>query len=404
MGLGRLFTRSTVYNVSDTVTGAVATYTVIDNLAPDFANTGSYRRGMDIPGGWRAAVMLSDLLGQVPWNAFRQRAGVPDEQIEPRPPLLEQPMPPDTRMTSFSSMALDLIWHGNAFGIIAARNAFGWPTAVTLVPAVYVGVRRVTPFVDSPLPVGALEYAVGSMRLGAEDVIHIKGPCEPGAVKGMGVLEAHLNTLNLAAEQGRQARSISTHGVPTGVLQSDDPDLEENEALEMKASWLRAQATRSIAVLNANTKFTPLSWNPEELELVESRKFTLTELELIFGLPVGWLGGQTSSRTYANIEQDGINLLKFSLGGHLARFEQTLSLAFPRGTVARANVDAILRTDTLSRYQAHALALGGKPWKTVDEVRGIEHLQPVDGGDVLEQPDAGTAAPGAGRPPLRSVG
>jgi phage portal protein BeeE len=145
----------------------------------------------------------------------------------------------------------------------------------------------------------------------------------------MGVLEAHLNTLNLAAEQSRQARSVSTHGVPTGVLQSDDPDLEENEALEMKASWLRSQSTRSIAVLNANTKFIPLSWNPEQLELVESRKFTLTELELIFGLPVGWLGGQTSSRTYANIEQDGINLLKFSLGGHLARFEQTLQPGVP---------------------------------------------------------------------------
>lgn len=404
MGLGRLFTRSTVYTASDTVTGAVATYTVIDNLVPDFANTGSYRRGMDLPGGWRAAVMLSDLLGQVPWDAFRQSAGQSDQMVVPRPPLLEQPMPPDTRMTSFSSMALDLIWHGNAFGIVAARNAFGWPTAVTLVPAVYVGVRRVTPFVDSPLPVGALEYAVGSMRLGPEDVIHIKGPCEPGAVRGMGVLEAHLNTLNLAAEQGRQARSISTHGVPTGVLQSDDPDLEENEAAEMKASWLRSQATRSIAVLNANTKFIPLSWNPEQLEIVESRKFTLTELELIFGLPVGWLGGQTSSRTYANIEQDGINLLKFSLGGHLARFEQTFSLAFPRGTVARANVDAILRTDTLSRYQAHALALGGKPWKAVNEVRRLEHLDPVAGGDEIEDPAPPAAQDAPGRPGrLRAV-
>lgn len=399
MGLGRLFeTRSTVYTATDTVSGAVATYTVLDNLAPQFTNIGTYRNAMGIPGAWRASVLLSDLLGQVPWNAYRQPMGVPEQLILPRPPLLEQPQPPETRMNTFSSLGLDLIYHGNAIGVIAARNALGWPTAVIAVPALNVAVRRVTPFVDSPLPVGALEYKIGSLSLGSGDVIHIKGPCEPSAIRGMGVLEAHINTLDLASEQQRQARSIATHGVPTGVLQSDDPDLEEDEALEMKASWNRSQATRSIAVLNANTKFTPLSWNPEQLELVEARKFSLTELELIFGLPVGWLGGQTSSRTYANIEQDGINLLKFSLGGHLARFEQTFSLAFPRGTVARANVDAILRTDTLSRYQAHSLALAGKAWKTVDEVRETEHFKPIPGGDVLEQPPAAAPADGAGRP------
>lgn len=377
MGLGRLFeTRSTVYTATDTVSGAVQTFTVIDNLAPDYVNMGTYRNAMSIPGAWRASVLLSDLLGQVPWNAYRQPLRGPEQLIAPRPPLLEQPNPPYTRMTTFSSWGLDLMYHGNALGVVAARNALGWPTAAIAVPATSVGVRRVTPFQDSPLPVGALEYKIGSMSLGSQDVIHIMGPCEPGAVRGMGVLEAHMNTFALAQEQGKQARSISTHGVPTGVLQSDDPDLEEDEALKLKDSWLRSQATRSIAVLNANTKFTPLSWNPEQLELVEARKFSLTELELIFGLPVGWLGGQTSSRTYSNIEQDAVNLLKFSLGGHLARFEQTLSLAMPRGTVTRANMDAVLRADTLTRYQAHVLGITAG-FLTDDEARELEHRQPL---------------------------
>lgn len=376
MGLGRLLTRSTVYTATDTVSGAVQTFTVIDNLGPNFVNTGTYRNAMSIPGAWRASVLLSDLLGQVPWNAYRQPVGQPEQLILPRPPLLEQPNPPFTRMTTFSSWALDLIYHGNALGVIAARNQQGWPTAALAVPANNVSVRRVTPFVDSPLPVGALEYKIGSLSLGSDEVIHIMGPCEPGAVRGMGVLEAHINTLDLASEQQRQARSISTHGVPTGVLQSTDPDLEEDEALELKASWLRSQTTRSVAVLNASTTFQPLSWNPEELELVEARKFSLTELELIFGLPVGWLGGQASSRTYANIEQDAVNLLKFSLGGHLARYEQTLSLAFPRGTQARANVDAVLRADTLTRYQAHAIGIASG-FLLDDEAREMEHRLPL---------------------------
>lgn len=386
MGLGRLLqTRSTRYTATDTVTGASQSYVVIDNLGPDFVNPGTYRGAMGIPGAWRASVMLSDLLGQIPWDAYREYAGAPEEKIYPTPPLLEQPAPPDTRMTTFSSLGLDLIFHGNGVGVVAARNFAGWPTAMLPVPAQMCGVRRITKYDDSPLPIGALEYSIGQMKLGSQDVIHIKGPCEPGAVRGMGVLEAHLNTFSLAQEQSKQARSLSNHGVPTGVLKSDNPDLKDDEAADMKAKWLANQTSRSIAVLNSTTSFTPLSWNPEELQLVEARKMTLTELELVFGLPVGWLGGQTSSRTYANIEQDVANLLKFSLAGHLARFEQTLTLAFPRGTCARGNTDAVLRSDTKTRYEAHEIALKNG-FLTADEVRELEHRPPLP--EKPQMPDA----------------
>lgn len=396
MGLGLLL-RSTKYTVTDTVSGATATYTVIDNLSPDWPTSSAYRGAMSIPGAWRAALLISNFLGQVPWHAYRDYGGNPTEKIEPNPPLLDQPNPPDPRMATFSSWALDLLWHGNAFGVIAARNAQNWPTAVYPVPAVSVAVRRVTPFVTSPLPIGSLEYSVGSMKgLGSQDVVHIKGPCEPGAVRGLGVLEAHLNTLNLASDQSRQASGMANSGVPTGVLKSANPDLKDDEALDMKTKWMNNQRTRSIAVLNASTEFTPLSWSPDDLQLVEARKFTLTELEQIFELPVGYLGGQTSSRTYSNIEQDAVNLLKFSFSGHLARFEQTLSLAFPRGTSVKANLDSLLRTDTLTRYQAYQIALGGagKPFLEVDEVRELENRPPmpepeIDLSSLLKEPPGG---------------
>jgi HK97 family phage portal protein len=220
------------------------------------------------------------------------------------------------------------------------------------------------------------------MRLSSQDVIHSKGPVEPGGIRGFGVLENHLNTLSLAQDLDTQARSISQHGVPTGVLTSSNPDLTDNEAADLKATWLRNQQSRTVAVLNASTSFQPLSWNPEEMQLIEARRMSKADLELVFGLPTGWLGGMTSSRTYSNIEQDAVQLLKFSLGDHLAQFEQTLTLALPRGTVARANLDFLMRTDTLSRYQAHAIALSSG-FLDVDEVRDIEHRPPLpqDSGD-----------------------
>jgi HK97 family phage portal protein len=414
MGLGRLLeTRSTVINTTDTVTGATATFTIIDNLGPDYQMMGPWRGAMSIPGAWRASVLLSDLLGQVPWEAWREPAGEVPERVTPTPPLLEQPYPPDSSMTSFSSWGLDLIWEGNALGLIASRNSQGWPTSAIPVPARMVSVRRITKYSDSPLPVGALEYAIGSLRVGSDEVIHVKGPCEPGAVRGMGVLEAHMNTFNLAQEQSQQARSVSQHGVPTGILESSDPDMDEDGAAELKTAWLAAQRSRTIAVLNSSTKFTPLSWNPEQLQLVEARKFTLGELELIFGLPVGWLGGMTSARQYSNIEQDAINLLRFSLGGHVSRFEEAFSLAFPRGTKVRANWAAFQRPDTKTRYETYKIGVDGG-FLDPDEIRLEERKKPLpkpekpemnddfrDPGD--DDPQAVDKPVGKGQPPRRRL-
>ncbi|MEV7263982.1 phage portal protein [Micromonospora aurantiaca] len=381
MGLGRMLTTRARPSApaAEEHNRVITEFAIIDGVAVDGSGESGtrYRGGMSIPGAWRCAVLLSDLLGQIPWDAFRSYGGQTLERIAPRPPLLEQPNPPDTRMTSFSSWGLDLIWHGNAVGIIAARNAYSQPTAAIPVPAEQVGVRRITrPGMSSVLPIGALEYSIGTMRLGSHEVIHIKGPCQPGAVRGMGVLEAHMETLDLAREQARQARSVSSHGVPTGVLKSENPDLTAVEAKDLKTKWMDSQRDRTIAVLNATTSFEPLAWNPEELQLLDARKFSLHELALIFGVPLSFLGVETSNRTYRSDVTEAINLLKFSLGGHLARFEQTLSLAFPRGTVAAANLDAILRADVLTRYQAYAIGLD-KQFLGIDEVRLDDRRGPM---------------------------
>src|SRR5690606_15089392 len=152
-------------------------------------------------------------------------------------------------------MALDLIWHGNAIAVIASRNREGWPTSILPVPAEYVQVRRAE-MADEEIgiPRGAVVYLIGNRRFSSHDVMHVKGPCRPGALRGMGVLENHLNgALRLAVEQSRQAASLGTSGIPTGILKIEDtPDdpLDETEAAEVKAGWLRSQRERTVAVLN----------------------------------------------------------------------------------------------------------------------------------------------------------
>lgn len=401
MGLARLFNRDVQYTATDTDTGSTQMWTVVDNLIPDWSSS-EYQGGMGIPGAWRASLLLSDLLAGVPWHAYRERAGRPAERIDPTPSFLEQPAPPDPRVVTFSSMALDAIWHGNAIAIVATRNREGWPTSYLPVKAEDVHVKRTQPFDQIDLPTGAIAYGVGNRWYAAADVVHVKGPCRPGALRGMGVLENHLTkTLSLADEQARQARSLGTSGIPTGVLKVEDtPEdpLDQAEADEVKAGWLRSQRDRTVAVLNGRTSFEALAWNPTETQLLEARRYSLHEIALIFGLDPSWLGAATDSMTYANIEQQATNLVKFSLNGHLQRFEQTFSLHMPRGTEARANLDAVLRGDTLTRYQAHEIGIRAG-FITDDEVRELENRPPLTPAQrELRRPPAAPPAP-AGRDP-----
>ncbi|WP_344231461.1 phage portal protein [Kribbella hippodromi] len=370
-----------------------------------------YRGGMSLPGAWRAALMISDLVGSVPWDAYVEREGRAAEKITPRPWLLEQPAPPEVRMTTFSSWALDLIWHGNAIGLVADRDIDGYPTAVLPIPAEEVGVRRVGYEAMSALPVGAIEYQIGGQGYGVYDVVHVKGPCKPSDVRGFGVLEAHLSgltgadggTLDLAIELQRQARSVGAHGVPTGTLKSDNPDLTKDEADRMKATWLAAQRDRTVAVLNATTSFESLAWNPTELQLVEARKMSLLETALLFGVQPSALGVETSNRTYRNDNAEDVKFAKWGLRGHVGRFEQCLSQAFPPGVCVEANLDDVLRADALTRAQVAQIRVNSKVW-TRNEARAEDGRPPLEGGDAIDPAEADPSEENANEPQVDPAG
>lgn len=384
MGLGKLFPRPERPVAHERAAGA-GFQVVIDGVNANWPMT-AYRGGMSIPAAWRAALLLSDMLGSVPWQAKRKRAGKPLETIEPTPWLLEQPAPPDTQMTTFSSWALDLIWHGNAIAVVADRDANGYPTACYPVPADWVGVRRkVGPdYALSQLPAGPIEYSVGGKTYSRHEIIHIKGPCAPGALRGFGVLEAHMNgTLATVQEQERQVSNLAINGVPTGVLKTTNPDATPAAMRATKAAFVQQQRDRTIAMLNATTEFEPIAWNPEQMQMVEARKFSDIQIANIFGIPTSFVGADQASKVYSNVEQEGISLLRYSLRGHLARFEQTLSLCFPRGTRVEADLTEVLRADTLTRYQAYAIALD-KKFATPDEIRNKEGDPPLTAAQKAE--------------------
>lgn len=382
MGFGE-FLRNIVVTQQNTVTGEKLVETIVTGPGAfpetDGVVTSSEFRGMlGVPAAWRATQLITDVLGGVPWHAHDELPDGTHVKRTPTPRLLEQPAGFDSRVTTYSSWGMDLIWHGNAIGIVWTRDAYGEPDIVVPVAAEYAFVKYVNEADNIPtFRPGEIVYLIGDVAYKPDDIVHIKGICRPGALRGMGVLEYHLKTLALDIELRKQAGASSGAGVPLGVLRNEDPDMTAADAEEISAMWHAKQAQRKVAVLNSALTFESLAWNPSEAQLLEARKFGHNEIALIFGVDPEWLGASQSSRTYQNIEQSGIELIRrSSLAGHLARFEAELSRHLRPGTRARANLDSVQRADTLARYQGYSLALSSE-FLTDDEVRALENRPPL---------------------------
>ena len=80
--------------------------------------------------------------------------------------------------------------------------------------------------------------------------------------------------------------------------------------------------------------------------------------------------------TYANLESEEIVFMRYTLMNYVTEIEDSLSMLLPGRTEAKFNVEALLRPDTLTRYQSYEIAVRSK-FHTVDEIRAIENLAPL---------------------------
>ena len=320
---------------------------------------------LSIPGLWRGVTLISDTIGALPIHAYRG-----DQRIEPMPPILERPYPNETRIETMSAIAASLVIHGNYIAVLGDIGANGYPESLYPVSASRVHVDRIE---------GRLSYKINDELFDSERVMHIKNFAMPGQIVGVGIVAAQRQGIGSAlAMQEYAAKYFDGGAQPTGILYSDNADLSQDEADMLKAVWMRhyGGTSREPAVLNASTKFEQLSDNAKDSQLVESREFSLTEIANMLGLPGYYLGAPNSSRTYSNVEQEQLQFLR-GITPLLTRIESAFTDLLPRGQYAKFNTDALLRSDTLTRYQAHKIALE-TGFLTVDEVRSdFENRPPI---------------------------
>lgn len=125
-------------------------------------------------------------------------------------------------------------------------------------------------------------------KIQAFDIIHLQNNSNDG-IHGQSVLSFAARQLQIAhgAENSAKQIFISGGAPARGVLSTLSP-ISKTQKQQLVQNW--TQSTNGVLVLGGDMKFTPLSANAEEMQLLDSRKFNAIEICSFFGVPPSLLG------------------------------------------------------------------------------------------------------------------
>lgn len=197
--------------------------------------------------------------------------------------------------------------------------------------------------------------------------------------------------LGLAAEQfgagffgnGAQLSGILKH--PMKLTDEAETSLRESWA----ALYKGLDNAHRIAVLEEGMEYERIGIPPEDAQFLETRKFQVTEIARMYNLPPHKIG-DLERATFSNIEHENMDFVTRSVRPWLIRWEmgiaQQLMTAAERARYfAEFLVDGLLRGDTTARYGAYAVGRQNG-WLSANDIRWLENMNPVEGGDVYLVP------------------
>jgi HK97 family phage portal protein len=305
---------------------------------------------------YRSVQIIQTAVGQLSVDAWRGR-----QLLDERPGLVAQPNPWISGDEFYQTTAASMALRGEAFWA-QTRNGDSPVTGLDVIPPLEVE------------PLGGGKFSWRGKETTA--ISHIKLMAIPGRKHGLGPIQACMESFDAAKTMRSYADNfLDESNIPNAVLTTDKELSTGSAELYKQAVQKAAKPGNSPMVLGHGLKYAPLMLSPKEMLWIDAQQFNAVSLARLFGIPprLALVVIEGSSETYANLEQEMIQLTRFTLMTYLTGIENALTALLPRGQVARFNLDAMLRTDTLTRYQAYKI---GKEagFLTIEEIRAQEHL------------------------------
>jgi HK97 family phage portal protein len=348
--------------------------------------------------------LIADTIATLPTDVFRDNG---NEHTEvPKPSWLDRPNDYSTFVDFCTQTLWSLLLDGNAYWVYGLNNSFGIQTPVVVLDPGKVDIdhERMTLERERTGRPSQVRYLVAGEPFNGH-LLHIRGIMRPGQIKGLSPVEAARQSvgISLAAEEFA-ARFYSNNATLGGVIKTD-ADLTSEQAQKLQASWMSSHSGLANAhkpgVLDngASWESTSLTW--EQSQFLQSRNFQAAEIAgQMFLIDPEMLGivVQGKRQTYANIEQQGIHLVQFSLLRWIVRLEAAFSQLLPNPQYLKFKVAGLERADLSTRYAAYRVANPDVAWLADQEIRDLEDLGPVPAALATQNKPAPPPKPVAPQP------
>jgi HK97 family phage portal protein len=236
-----------------------------------------------VPAVSRAVALYTGMVGQMAIDVYTRA----DEPVDPTPRIAKRPDPNNSRSWFVGNSVDDYLLNGNALSLVTARGADGWPLAMQWLPAAWVYIL----WTPGELPDVRYYYSPGigvAVELPPSEIIHIKrGADRTYPIRGVGVVEQHLPTLDrVAMEEEYERSTLNGAAVPSVAIIAGQANLNQDIADQAKIDWSAKYSgpTREPAILPNGTQVIPLAWSPSDTQLVEARKASLLDVANMFNL------------------------------------------------------------------------------------------------------------------------
>ncbi len=351
---------------------------------------GHGKNALGLSATWACINLLAGTIASLPLMIYRDVNGI--RQVAKDHPLYwllhDSPNYDQTAVDFWEFMAAGIELQGNAYAEINRRGDGFITSLVPIRPDAVVAKRKGT---------GGIEYrwtaGGGEVVRPDKQVLHIRGPLGD-ALSGVSTLTACRPAFDSAMAADAAAETIFSNGIRTSGIFTTDPSvaLTKDQRTEfdnyLREKYIGARNQGRPLLLDRGMKFQALDLSPEDAQMIETRGFGVEEICRIFGVPPHMVGHSEKSTSWGSgIEQQTLGFVKFSLRRRIKRIEQALEKQLltkserDAGLTIEFNLEGLLRGDSAGRasfYQTMT-QLGAM---TINEVRALENLPPVAGGDV----------------------
>lgn len=336
---------------------------------------------------WACVSLIAGTVGTLPIEVFRKVDGV--RVIEDQHPLHEvlheSPNFDLTTVDVWEFLAASVELRGDGFAELVKRGDGRLLSMEPLRPEI------VEPYRDQ---MGAIRYSWfdgNEVRdVAADQMLHLRGPFATWR-GGKTPLSVCRGVFRTATSADAAAGDTFDRGLRPGGIMSLDAALGREQRAELEERLQQKFAGAMNAgrpmVLDRGMSWSSISLTPEDAEMLESRKFSGEEVCRMFGTPPAMAGyGDKSSNWGTGKEEDRLGFIMFTMRKRMKRIEACLEKQLlsagdrARGVRIKFNFEALLRADSAGRAARHESALRNK-WMTINEVRALENLPPVEWGD-----------------------